>query len=80
MTEPKYQRARAVVCRTTGEPVVVEEIDVEYPRRGEVMIKMAACGICHSDAMTSISATMLGRMWMVIMRRSEYPSARQASM
>ena len=49
MTEPKYQRAKAVVCRTTGEPVVVEEIDVEYPRRGEVMIKMAACGICHSD-------------------------------
>lgn len=49
MSETKYQRAKAVVCRTTGEPVVVEEIEVEFPRRGEVMIKMAACGICHSD-------------------------------
>jgi S-(hydroxymethyl)glutathione dehydrogenase/alcohol dehydrogenase len=49
MSEPKYQRARAVLCRTTGEPVVVEDIEVEYPRRGEVMIKLAACGICHSD-------------------------------
>jgi S-(hydroxymethyl)glutathione dehydrogenase/alcohol dehydrogenase len=49
MTDTKYQRAKAVLCRTTGEPVVVEEIDVEFPRRGEVMIKLSACGICHSD-------------------------------
>jgi NDMA-dependent alcohol dehydrogenase len=49
MSETKYRRARAVLCRTTGDPVVVEEIEVEYPRRGEVMIKLAACGICHSD-------------------------------
>ena len=34
----------------------------------------------QSDPTTSISATRLGRMWMVMMRRSEYPSARPASM
>jgi NDMA-dependent alcohol dehydrogenase len=49
MNGARYQRAKAVLCRTTGEPVAVEEIEVEFPRRGEVMIKMAACGICHSD-------------------------------
>jgi S-(hydroxymethyl)glutathione dehydrogenase/alcohol dehydrogenase len=49
MSDTQYQRARAVLCRTTGAPVVVEEIDVEFPRRGEVMVKLAACGICHSD-------------------------------
>ena len=49
MSEPKYQRAKAVLCRETGKPVVVEEIDVELPRQNEVMIKLAACGICHSD-------------------------------
>ena len=43
------QPARAVVCRALNEPVVVEEIVVEAPRRNEVMIKLAACGVCHSD-------------------------------
>jgi NDMA-dependent alcohol dehydrogenase len=49
MSETKYQRARAVLCREIGKPVVVEEIEVELPRQGEVMIKLAACGVCHSD-------------------------------
>jgi S-(hydroxymethyl)glutathione dehydrogenase/alcohol dehydrogenase len=43
------QRAKAVVCREINQPVVVEEIEVESPRRGEVMIRLAACGVCHSD-------------------------------
>lgn len=43
------QRAKAVICRELNQPVVVEEIIVEAPQRGEVMIKLAACGVCHSD-------------------------------
>lgn len=43
------QRAKAVICREINQPVVVEEIEVEAPRQGEVMIKLAACGVCHSD-------------------------------
>jgi S-(hydroxymethyl)glutathione dehydrogenase/alcohol dehydrogenase len=43
------QRAKAVVCREINQPVVVEEIEVESPRRNEVMIRLAACGVCHSD-------------------------------
>ena len=43
------QRAKAAVCREINQPVVVEEIEVESPRRNEVMIKLAACGVCHSD-------------------------------
>ncbi len=43
------QRAKAVICREINQPVVVEEIEVESPRRNEVMIKLAACGVCHSD-------------------------------
>jgi S-(hydroxymethyl)glutathione dehydrogenase/alcohol dehydrogenase len=30
-------------------PVVVEQIDVEAPRHGEVTVRLAACGVCHSD-------------------------------
>jgi NDMA-dependent alcohol dehydrogenase len=43
------RKARAVICRELGKPVVVEEISVEPPRRGEVSVRLAACGVCHSD-------------------------------
>jgi Zn-dependent alcohol dehydrogenase len=43
------QRSRAVVAREIGQPPIVEEIEVEAPRRGEVTVRLAACGVCHSD-------------------------------
>jgi NDMA-dependent alcohol dehydrogenase len=43
------QRAKAVVARERGKPVAVEQIDVEAPRHGEVTLRLAACGVCHSD-------------------------------
>jgi Zn-dependent alcohol dehydrogenase len=43
------RKARAVLCRELGKPVVVEEISVEPPRRGEVTVRLGACGVCHSD-------------------------------
>ena len=43
------RKAKAVLCRELNQPVVVEEIEVESPRRGEVMMQVSACGVCHSD-------------------------------
>lgn len=43
------KQAKAAVCREWNKPVSVETVTVESPRRGEVMIKVAACGVCHSD-------------------------------
>src|SRR5690554_7745630 len=43
------RQAKAVVCREWGKPVQIEQITVEGPRRGEITIKVAACGVCHSD-------------------------------
>src|SRR5277367_4379081 len=43
------QLAKAVVARELGKPVAVETIQVEAPRHGEVTIRLAACGVCHSD-------------------------------
>jgi Zn-dependent alcohol dehydrogenase len=43
------QAASAVICRELDKPVVVEQITVDSPKRGEVLIKLAACGVCHSD-------------------------------
>ena len=43
------RKAKAVLCRELNKPVVVEEISVDAPKRGEVMVRIAACGVCHSD-------------------------------
>jgi S-(hydroxymethyl)glutathione dehydrogenase/alcohol dehydrogenase len=41
--------AKAIVIRETGRSVAVERIEVDAPRSGEVTVRMAACGVCHSD-------------------------------
>ena len=43
------QIAKAVIYRGEPSTVVVEEIWVQPPGPGEVMIKVGACGVCHSD-------------------------------
>lgn len=43
------RRSKAAVYREGNDSVVVEEIEVRSPRREEVMIRLAACGVCHSD-------------------------------
>ena len=43
------RKARAAICRELNKPVVVEEITVDPPKSGEVTVKLAACGVCHSD-------------------------------
>lgn len=40
---------KAAIARQLGELPVVEPIEVAPPRRGEVTIRLAACGVCHSD-------------------------------
>jgi Zn-dependent alcohol dehydrogenase len=40
---------QAAVCHAFGEPLVVEEIELDAPRRGEVRVRVAACAVCHSD-------------------------------
>ena len=42
-------KAKAVICRENNKPVVVEEIDVDSPKRDEVLVEISACGVCHSD-------------------------------
>ncbi len=40
---------RAAVCPAPGAPVRVEELRDPRPKEGEVLIRVAACGVCHSD-------------------------------
>ena len=40
---------RAAVFRAPGTPVEVEDVDLAPPRTGEVRVRIAAAGVCHSD-------------------------------
>jgi S-(hydroxymethyl)mycothiol dehydrogenase len=42
-------RSRGVVARGKGEPVTVEDIVVPDPGSGEVLVRVQACGVCHTD-------------------------------
>ena len=40
---------KAAVCYEFGKPLVVEEIDINPPHKGEVKVRLTATAICHSD-------------------------------
>jgi NDMA-dependent alcohol dehydrogenase len=42
-------KSRAAVLRGVGKPWDVIEVDIDRPRAGEVLVKMAVAGVCHSD-------------------------------
>ena len=43
------QQVKAVVARAKGQPVTVETINVPDPGPGEAVVKVQACGVCHTD-------------------------------
>jgi S-(hydroxymethyl)glutathione dehydrogenase/alcohol dehydrogenase len=42
-------RVRAAVLNAFGEPLDVEQLELDPPREGELLVRMAASGVCHSD-------------------------------
>ena len=40
---------KAAVVRAFGQPLVIDEVPVPRPGPGEVLVKIAACGVCHTD-------------------------------
>jgi len=45
-------KSRAAVAFKAGQPLEITEIDVQGPKQGEVMVRMVATGVCHTDAYT----------------------------
>ncbi|WP_133408486.1 S-(hydroxymethyl)glutathione dehydrogenase/class III alcohol dehydrogenase [Parashewanella tropica] len=45
-------KSKAAVAWAAGEPLKMEEIDVELPKAGEVLVRIVATGVCHTDAFT----------------------------
>jgi S-(hydroxymethyl)glutathione dehydrogenase / alcohol dehydrogenase len=49
-------RTRAAVAYEAGKPRVVEDVELEGPRAGEVLVELAATGVCHTDELTRSGA------------------------
>jgi S-(hydroxymethyl)glutathione dehydrogenase/alcohol dehydrogenase len=44
---------RAAVLEEFGQPLVVQELELAEPRAGEVLVRLVACGVCHTDMYTA---------------------------
>lgn len=45
-------KTRAAVAWAAGEPLQIEEVDLMPPQKGEVLVRIVATGVCHTDAYT----------------------------
>lgn len=50
--EKQTMKTRAAVAWEAGKPLEIEEIDLEGPKEGEVLLRIVATGVCHTDAFT----------------------------
>lgn len=42
-------KIRAAVTRAPGAPFTIEEIELDAPKKHEILVKITACGVCHTD-------------------------------
>src|SRR5262245_66649612 len=53
-------RIRAAVLEEFGQPLVVQEVELAEPGAGEVLVRLSACGVCHTDLYTASGADPTG--------------------
>jgi S-(hydroxymethyl)glutathione dehydrogenase/alcohol dehydrogenase len=53
-------RIKAAVLEDFGRPLVVQEVELAEPEAGEVLVRLAACGVCHTDLYTASGADPSG--------------------
>src|SRR6476469_4424684 len=53
-------KIRAAVLEEFGAPLVVRELELAEPRAGEVLVRLVACGVCHTDLYTASGADPSG--------------------
>src|ERR671921_2989238 len=51
---------RAAVLEEFAKPLRVQEVELEGPKPGEVLVRLAACGVCHTDLYTASGADPSG--------------------
>jgi S-(hydroxymethyl)glutathione dehydrogenase / alcohol dehydrogenase len=53
-------KIRAAVLEQFGEPLEVHELELAEPKAGEVLVRLVACGVCHTDLYTASGADPSG--------------------
>lgn len=48
----QFIKSKAAIAWGPNEPLSIEEVDVMLPKKGEVLVKIVASGVCHTDAFT----------------------------
>ena len=54
-------KVRAAVAHGPGKPLAIEEVELDGPRAGEVLVEIRATGVCHTDAYTLSGRDSEGR-------------------
>ncbi|HTC84599.1 MAG TPA: S-(hydroxymethyl)glutathione dehydrogenase/class III alcohol dehydrogenase [Rhizomicrobium sp.] len=49
-------KTKAAVAYAAGQPLVIEEVELEGPKTGEVLVEIKATGVCHTDEFTRSGA------------------------
>jgi S-(hydroxymethyl)glutathione dehydrogenase/alcohol dehydrogenase len=49
-------KTRAAIAFEVAKPLVIDEVDLEGPRAGEVLVELKATGVCHTDEFTRSGA------------------------
>jgi len=49
-------KIRAAVLEEFGQPLEVQEVELAEPKAGEVLVRLVACGVCHTDLYTASGA------------------------
>ena len=45
-------KSKAAVAWEPGKPLSIETVEVDAPKEGEVLLRVVASGVCHTDAFT----------------------------
>ena len=53
-------KIRAAVLEEFGAPLAVQELELAEPKTGEVLVRLVACGVCHTDLYTASGADPSG--------------------
>src|ERR671935_809612 len=56
----RSMRIRAAVLEAFGSPLVVQDVELEEPHAGEALVRLVACGVCHTDLYTASGADPSG--------------------
>src|SRR5215218_37184 len=53
-------KVRAAVLEEFGQPLEVQELELAEPKDGEALVRLVACGVCHTDLFTASGADPSG--------------------